>query len=362
MERILCNLTGFKAGNTGGAEVFLRCLLPELERLDDLKIVYFGSAKTNEWLSLYMDNVNFKQVQCRFGVLGRLWSNFSICLFAEKGDIVWSPLNIGIMCHPKRTQVITVHDDIPLHYIKNRKKYNLNFITVFKFWLKWNITVFSVNRSNALVTVSRSCVQVLSNVFNSDVTLVGATNALDKKKVFTTHSETVPNKISNSVLVVGSGNLPHKGLNTVFKVAALNPQLKFTIVGKTPELLKYSKNISFTGWVSDEELLTLYAQNSVLFFPSNCEGFGLPILEALYNGTKVVATDNPVMREVGGRFSYYFLPNDVKSASNMLRKTFCDEDHVNKLWHEEAKKHVLSFSWKKTAMIYKSTFESVCAE
>jgi phosphatidyl-myo-inositol alpha-mannosyltransferase len=55
---------------------------------------------------------------------------------------------------------------------------------------------------------------------------------------------------------------------------------------------------------SDEELVELYRSATLLCLPSSYEGFGLPYLEAMCQGTPVISTDNPGARYVlaGGRF------------------------------------------------------------
>ena len=63
-------------------------------------------------------------------------------------------------------------------------------------------------------------------------------------------------------------------------------------------------------------LAALYRRAAVVIVPSDREGFGLPVAEAMACGTSVVATDLPVFREVGG---------DVV--------TFCRADHLDQ-WRE----------------------------
>ena len=51
--------------------------------------------------------------------------------------------------------------------------------------------------------------------------------------------------------------------------------------------------------ISRDELASLYAAATVVLVPSLAEGFGLPIIEALACGAPVIASDIPVLREVG---------------------------------------------------------------
>lgn len=63
--------------------------------------------------------------------------------------------------------------------------------------------------------------------------------------------------------------------------------------------------------LSREQLASLYRQAAVVLQPSEAEGFGLPVLEALACGARVVASDIPVLREVGGRCVVFCPIGDV---------------------------------------------------
>jgi glycosyltransferase involved in cell wall biosynthesis len=66
-----------------------------------------------------------------------------------------------------------------------------------------------------------------------------------------------------------------------------------------------------TGFLTDERLRGLVAGAAALALPSRYEGFGLPVLEALAAGTPVLASDLPVLREVGGDHARYLPVDDV---------------------------------------------------
>lgn len=57
---------------------------------------------------------------------------------------------------------------------------------------------------------------------------------------------------------------------------------------------------------SDAELDYAYRQAAALIFASRCEGFGLPLVEAMQYGLPVIASDIPVFREIGGDYPLYF--------------------------------------------------------
>jgi glycosyltransferase involved in cell wall biosynthesis len=60
----------------------------------------------------------------------------------------------------------------------------------------------------------------------------------------------------------------------------------------------------------DNDLAVWLAGAKALLMPSFAEGFGLPIIEALRLGTRVVASDIPALREVGGTAATYLNPED----------------------------------------------------
>lgn len=59
------------------------------------------------------------------------------------------------------------------------------------------------------------------------------------------------------------------------------------------------------------QLAALYRRASVVVLPSEREGFGLPVVEAMACGTPVIASDIPALREVGGTAAQYCSVGDV---------------------------------------------------
>ncbi len=101
----------------------------------------------------------------------------------------------------------------------------------------------------------------------------------------------------------------HKGLHYLIaaipQILQAYPNTKFAVVGKAsgPEqiayrerllaqctTLKITKNISFLGYVPDEDLVALYHEATALVHPATSEGYGLTLLEAMALGVPVIAT------------------------------------------------------------------------
>ena len=71
---------------------------------------------------------------------------------------------------------------------------------------------------------------------------------------------------------------------------------------------------------SDAELEYAYRHTSALIFASRCEGFGLPLVEAMHYGLPVVASDIDVFREIGAEYPTYFDLNDPRALEAVLRQ------------------------------------------
>jgi glycosyltransferase involved in cell wall biosynthesis len=67
-----------------------------------------------------------------------------------------------------------------------------------------------------------------------------------------------------------------------------------------PHLDALGGRVRRLGFVPDDELVALYAEAAVFALPSVREGFGLPVLEAMSQGTPVVVSDDPALVEVAG--------------------------------------------------------------
>lgn len=84
----------------------------------------------------------------------------------------------------------------------------------------------------------------------------------------------------------------------------------------------YKSSVVLTGYVSDKVLAGLYAHAIGLVYPSEYEGFGLPVLEALTCGCPVICSGVSSLPEVGGEAAYYVDPLISSSIVEQMTRVY----------------------------------------
>ena len=78
--------------------------------------------------------------------------------------------------------------------------------------------------------------------------------------------------------------------------------------------------VEFFGYLSREALQDMYASAYAFVFPSLFEGFGLPVLEAMAQGTPVLCSDSSSIPEVGGDAVLTFSPTSAEQLCAQMVK------------------------------------------
>ncbi|MDX2175327.1 MAG: glycosyltransferase family 1 protein [Candidatus Sumerlaeia bacterium] len=97
------------------------------------------------------------------------------------------------------------------------------------------------------------------------------------------------------------------------------------------------------------ELMRLYAGARALLFPSRAEGFGLPVLEALWQGTPVVLADRSPMNELSGSGCLYFDPDSAETFDRAVLAVAEDEAGAARLGQEGLSAVRARYRWRDTA-------------
>ena len=172
------------------------------------------------------------------------------------------------------------------------------------------------------------------------------------------------------ILYVGSA-FPHKNLEGLAKAFELltekHPKLSLVLTGKREYHSKQLETkladspardrITFTGFVTDEELKWLYEQAEVYVFPSFSEGFGLPGLEAMVHGCPVASSNATCLPEVYGDAAVYFDPNNHQEMADSIERVMQDKKLKGELI-KNGYKQAEKYSWRRmteqTLEVYQS--------
>jgi len=118
------------------------------------------------------------------------------------------------------------------------------------------------------------------------------------------------------------------------------------------------REIIFTGYIPDDDLISFYNICDLFVFPSLFEGFGLPLLEAMSCGAIAIASNTTSLPEIIHRKDALFDPAKPDEIRNMIQKALTDEgfrEDLREYEHEQAKK----FSWDRSAKKAIAAFENL---
>lgn len=110
----------------------------------------------------------------------------------------------------------------------------------------------------------------------------------------------------------------------------------------------YSTDIFITGYFPHESFPILYSGSEACIFPSEMEGVGLPVLEAMATGIPVACSKSGALQEIAGEKAILFDSTNIEEIASAMEKIATDKDFREKLVVEGvvwAKK----FSWDITA-------------
>lgn len=166
-----------------------------------------------------------------------------------------------------------------------------------------------------------------------------------------------------NILHVGS-TIPRKRIDVLLHSFALarseHPGLRLVRVGgpfdrPQSELVKrlnLDDSVIVLPFIDRRMLAGVYRRATMLVLPSDGEGFGLPVVEAMACGTSVIASDLPALREVGGDAALYCAPGDISRWADAMLAVAVDDRagreafaNRRRLGLEQAAK----FSWRRSA-------------
>jgi glycosyltransferase involved in cell wall biosynthesis len=177
------------------------------------------------------------------------------------------------------------------------------------------------------------------------------------------------------LLHVGS-TIPRKRVDLLLQICGELrhevPNLHLVRVGGafTPDQARLARRvgiddrISVLGFVDDRTLAAVYRRAALVLQPSDREGFGLPLIEAMACGTPAVASDLAVLREVGGSAVEYCPPGSVSAWCRRIVELLSERDLAPQRWtarREGALDRARCFTWPQFAARVAQVYADVAA-
>ena len=294
----------------------------------------------------------------RFSVFKRNYkfSKFIKNNYNKKDILVYSPTQHGLLGN-EINQIVTIHDLMPLIYPKGR----LHQYIYYKYLIPRYIS-----KVDKIITVSENTKKDLVKFYNVNEDKVSVIyNGYDMNNRFTKEESKsyILNKykFGEFFLMVGI-HYSYKNLHSVIKAySQIYKELnaKLIIVGNSNvsygqylislvDKLGLNDHVIFLGYVSDEDKDRLYKASKAFIYPSVYEGFGLPILEAMYNETPVLCSNTSSLPEVASSAAILFNPLDECEIINAMRKINSDNEVARKCIYAGTE-NIKRFSWDKAA-------------
>lgn len=360
--KIGINAVFLVAGKGGGIERYLRGLLKWLAIIDKKnEYLLFGNKDNAGTFEL---RENFREiispVSARVRPAKILWEQIFLPfqLKKEKVDIVLSAGNIA----PKLTfcpSIVIIYDLISFAYPEN---FSLAERLALKYLLYRTATfadrIITISESSKKeiqkwLGVSEDKISVVyggcdENFRKDEIDIERAKNKFGIKNGFIFCSASLRRYKNLDGLIRAYNILKKKYAITQKLVLAGHKEKYYEEMQELVKLLGLQNDVIFTGFITEDELRSLYSSADTIVYPSFYEGFGLPLLEAMASGTPVVASDSTSIPEVVGDAGLLFDPHNINEMAETIYSVIKDKD-LKKVLISKGFERIKEFTWERTA-------------
>tara|TARA_Y100000385_G_scaffold288518_2_gene355331 strand:+ start:4006 stop:5106 length:1101 start_codon:yes stop_codon:yes gene_type:complete len=251
-----------------------------------------------------------------------LTKGFELSVFhGLSGELPW------VLFPRKVKSVVTIHDVI----FESHPEF-------YSFWNRWIYkvkTIRSIKNADKIIAISRFTQSQVLEHFDSQKEIQIVSPPLNElyaahktrhlkesefkalynlRNGYFLHVGSIGGRKNTDVLLKAFANVPHKRKKKLVFIS----NESFDNVYATAKKYDVEDWIRVEKGVDDKTLSLYYSFCSVLVYPSIIEGFGLPILEGIAHGARVICSDTLAHREAGGEMPVYFDSSDYKELSTLL--------------------------------------------
>ncbi len=312
----------------------------------------------------------------KFGPIRYLKENTALVKHACEFDIIHEPF-IGLYKKLECKMVVTLHDLTPVLFRNDAPK-------IYQYYFRYLMprVLRNADRVIAVSQTTKNDIMRYYKISGENIEVIY--NGVDKTKADKDCIESMKSKLLKNfgmkdenelkyILFVGTPvmrkNMPN-ALRAFAKLKKKGYPHKFVIAGRrgsdnaqilsTIKDCKLEGSVLFPGYMSKDEVRALYKLADLFVYPSLYEGFGLPPLEAMAQGTPALVSDRSVMPESVGDAGLIVAPDDVGKMAEAMERAVSDEKLRQELV-EKGEKQCAKFDWsdtaKRTYALYKKVLE-----
>jgi glycosyltransferase involved in cell wall biosynthesis len=285
-------------------------------------------------------------------------------------DVLHLPHSINIGYELPKHTVVTVNDIMPIIY-KGLGYWSENAEARF-----FSSQRYLQRRKDVqLIAISQSTKNDLCSYLDIEEDRIHVVyDAYDDKNCYPDKNPEVLNKYNITgpyIMYIGALDARKGLLNIVEAFGQIEqkyPDVKLVLAGgldgqfgermKKIQEVKYADKIIFTGYVNDDEKRALLSSAEIFLFPSEYEGFGIPVLEAMACACPVITTNVSSLPEVGGDAALYVEPNNSEQLAAEIEGLLASSQK-REMYSRKSLERCKVFSWEKTARETQKVYEKV---
>lgn len=257
------------------------------------------------------------------GTGNALWEQFRLATSAGS-DVLVNLCNTAPLM--LRRQAVVVHDAAPFRVPES-------YTRSFRAWYRLAIPLLC-RRSEAVMSVSAfSAAEIagLASTRHPVAVLTEGCDHMDRLRADDAIHQRRRRPDRPYVLAVGS-LAPHKNFKLLIDAVAGLAEPEFDVLiagGIDPRIFGAIGQalphwVQHLGYVSDDQLKSLYQRAALFVFPSRYEGFGLPPVEAMACGCPVLASDAPALVETCAGAALHFSHADTAGLASLITRVVND--------------------------------------
>ena len=328
--------------NHRGMGIFTKKILQKI--LEDTTfefILVSCSDVDDEILKIIQEkNITFKKIQSPLPIFEQIF--IPVLIKKYQPDICWFPSNTFPIFKPKNIKYIaTIHDLIFLYEDIKPKNLSQKIGKIYRSF----VIKSGIKKLDKITSVSFSALEEIIDTFHLPKQELSLDQVLyNSVQINEKFDDEILNKldlVENQYFYTISGSAPSKNLSFLIKsfanyIQVNNKEIKLVISGiakkqereefiAIAKFLGVSDKLIFTDFISEYEKNALLKNCQLFIFASKYEGFGIPLIEALYFGCTVLASDIQVFMEIGKEYVHYF----DNQNNNFLIEYFAEKNKID---------------------------------